>query len=675
MKTKNFFMKYFALVVLATLMAGSVSSQSNLEKARQMKANFEYTKAIELYKQAFVLVPPGLESTRDMADCYLMNNDTKSAEQWLAKVVRFPGATVEDVLEYAHVLRSNAHYDEAIAQYKIVEDRSPQSKASADAWISACTNAKDWMAHPEYFDVLNVAAVNSENSDFGLIPFNKGFILTSDRKIPGKNYGENEISGWTGKPYLKQYYFDADGNGEPGQDGQEIAALNNGYHNGPGVFDPSEGRIYFTRTKMVKVTKKPVNSDPTSWYDHSKTKDFVNRLEIYTADYVNGKWQNVQPFAFNKVEEYSVGHPALSPDGSVLYFVSDMPGGFGGPDIYFSRKGDDGKWSTPQNAGNKINTAGSEVFPSVGDDGVLYFSSDGLAGMGGLDIFSASGSLNKWSDPQNLKYPINSSKDDFAPYFPKHGEGGYFASARDGGLGSDDIYKVSPTPIKDLMLAVVTKEKHDDGSLALLDGVSVKVYNKVNDQTDLLTTSANGVAYLKAPCGSNFELTGSKEGYFTKMNASVDAGLCKTRHDTVFVELVLEKIVLNKPIVLENIYYDYNKWNIRPDAAIELNKLVVILIQNPSINIELGSHTDCRGTAEYNQKLSQKRAESAVAYIVSNGIDSKRITAKGYGESVSVNGCTDGVKCTEEEYQMNRRTEFKVTSINKNSVSYLDNTP
>jgi outer membrane protein OmpA-like peptidoglycan-associated protein/tetratricopeptide (TPR) repeat protein len=659
MKTYNSITGYIAASLLLLLFTATGFSQKTLEKAQEMKANYDYAQAIVLYNDHFKTTPPKPDDARQLAECYMMMNDTRSSEEWLSKVVSSNSYNSEDLLNYANILKSQGKYKAAIAQYERYASLEPAQKEKAEEWISSCNKALEWIADPSYIDVENAAAFNSENSDFGLIPFGDGYILTSDRKIKGATYTADEIYGWTGNPYLKLYYQ----GGRSESKLSPVDKLNNNYHNGPETFNTADNIMYFTRTKMVKVTKKPLNSDPTSWYDHSKSADYTNRLEIYFARYDGSKWQDPEPFKYNNAEQYSIGHPALSSDGKILYFVSDMPGGYGGTDIYYSEKLSDGSWSTPKNAGNKINTEGKEVFPFVDKDGVLYFSSDGHEGMGGLDIFSSHGSEDQWNTPENLKYPVNSSKDDFSIYFTQTGQTGYFSSNRDGGKGEDDIYSFVPAPPTNLILVGITKARLEDNSIVTLNNVNIKMEDKTNNTEGTLYSDNEGTFSKKVDCGSAYNMTATKEGYFTSSKAVATS--CKTRNDSLFVEFILDKIIINKPIVLDNIYYDYNKWNIRPDAATELEKLVKILKDNPMINIELGSHTDCRGTDEYNQKLSQHRAESAVTYIVSKGIDGKRITAKGYGESVLINRCKDGVNCSDEEHQMNRRTEFKVTSINK----------
>jgi outer membrane protein OmpA-like peptidoglycan-associated protein/tetratricopeptide (TPR) repeat protein len=668
MKTLIILLKLNVALFAVLLFNGITFGQNSLEKAKQLAVNFQYQKAIEQYKAYFAATPPAIDDARALADCYIQVNDTKSAALWMGKVVAMNAAKPADVKTYAGLLKSEGNYEDAIVQYRKYESMLPAESDKAAGWIAACRDAEQWTEKPEYIDVSNAAMFNTENSEFGLIPFNKGFVLTTDRKVNGQVYNQEDIYGWTGKPYLKQYYAVLNTDGKSVYIMQPLSDLNYKYHNGPGTWDSQDQTMLYTRTKMVRVTKKPINSDPTSWSDHSSAADYTNRLEIYTAKFKNNVWTDIKAFAYNKAEEYSVGHPAMSNDGNVLYFVSDKPGGYGGSDIYYCEKTGEDTWSQPKNAGSTINTDGNEVFPFVGDNGVLYFSSDGLPGMGGLDMFSAKGSKETWSVPENLKAPMNSPKDDFSVFYEFDGKSGYFASNRDGGMGMDDIYNFRASPPTTLILAVVAKEKTEDNKLLPLRDVDIAMKNKTTEGINTMPTNAMGVLYTMIDCATAYEITGSKEGYFTQMK-NVEKHDCASKHDTVFVELTFDRIIIDKPIVLKNIYYDFDKWNIRPDAAIELDKLVTILLQNPSIEIELGSHTDSRGSDQYNMVLSQHRAESAVNYIVSKGIADSRITAQGYGESVPVNQCTNGAKCTEEEFQMNRRTEFKVTKINKVQTS------
>jgi outer membrane protein OmpA-like peptidoglycan-associated protein/tetratricopeptide (TPR) repeat protein len=665
MKTKILYIRRILTVSLLLFISISAVAQTELQQAQALKAKYDYSEAIKMYLSSFKSTPALVYDMREITECYMMINDTKSAEEWLSKIVSQSEATAEDVLHYADVLKTNGNYNEAITQFKDYALLNPSDNDNAAKEISSCKDALSWIADPPYITVNNAEVFNSENCDFGVMKFGDGYIFSSDRKLSDKVYTNDEIYGWTGRPYLKLYYISGINSSNPASKAEPVTGLNAKYQNGAGVYDEADNTIYFTRTKMVRISMRPVNSDPTSWFDNSKAGDYVNRWEIYSAKNTDGKWENVKSFEYNNAENYSVGQPAVSPVGKVMYFVSDMAGGFGKTDIYFCTKLSDGKWSKPVNAGSKINTEGREAFPFIDKDGKLYFSSDGLPGMGGLDIFYAEGIENGWSDPVNLKYPMNTSKDDFSVYFTETGTTGYLSSNRDGGKGEDDIYYFAPDPPKTLILAGITKERSND-SLNILSGVTIKMEDKVNNVSGTLTSNTDGRFFAKIDCNTAYDLAATKTGHFAA-SATVQSE-CRTKHDTVFVELILDKYVINKPIVIKNIYYDFDKWNIRPDAATELDKLVAILAENSEINIELGSHTDARGSFTYNDALSQKRAESAVDYIISKGILSGRITAKGYGERVPVNQCIDGVKCSEEDFQLNRRTEFKVTSITNNII-------
>lgn len=672
MKTISQLLKFVIVIIFITQNISVSHGQTNLQKAQQMMGGYEYQKAIDLFTTHFQTNPPAIDDARLLAECYMEVNDTKSATVWMGKVVAFGNAKPTDVKAYAFLLKSEGKYQDAIAQFETYKTLVPAESDKAEAWITACRDAEKWIAKPEYWDVNNAEMFNTPYTEFGLIPFQKGYSLTSDRKISGVTYKKEDLYGWTGNPYLKMFYVTMDDKGQSVTKLEDMGDLNYTYHNGPGTYHAGSQTMYYTRTKMVKVTKKPINPDPTSWYDHSTALEYTNRLEVYSAKFNNDEFGESKAFEYNKAEEYSVGHPAISPDGNILYFVSDMPGGMGKSDIYYCEKTGD-TWGAPKNAGTTINSEGNEVFPYMDAGGTLYYSSDGLPGMGGLDLFSAKGSKDTWSFPENLKYPLNSPKDDFSIYYTEAGKSGYLTSNRDGGKGLDDIYRFEDATPTELILSVLTKEKTTDNKINILPDVEVAITNKTKNDIQKMQTDASGRLYTKVDCGTSFQVAGNKEGYFAHVK-NIETK-CTSRHDTVFVELILDQIVIDKPIVLKNIYYDFDKWNIRPDAALELNKLVVILLQNPNIEIELGSHTDSRGSDQYNMVLSQKRAESAVQYIITNGIDAKRIKAKGYGESVPVNRCTNGAKCTDEEFQMNRRTEFKVTKINKGKVTEIKSMP
>ncbi len=437
--------------------------------------------------------------------------------------------------------------------------------------------------------------------------------------------------------------------------------FNKGYHDGPATLNKDFTEIFLNRTYEHKDNGKK---------DNKKIKTHL--LKIFYAKRENGKWGKLKPFFLNS-DEFSVGHPALSPDGKTLYFVSDMKGGLGGTDIYFCTR-DGGKWSKPKNLGPVVNTFGNEMFPFVADNGDLYFASDGHPGFGGLDIFVSRMVNGKWTTPKNLGLPINSSYDDFGYVEYKNTGKGLFCSNRPGGKGADDIYCFKRIPVEQPKLPVVmtppptvsgcvkdktTREPVPGATVFLLDNETGKVL--------IIKANSNGCFKTPVKKGTQYLVKAMQNGYIADcLPFSFDA--TRTQTDlSIPRDLLLDKLAVNRKFKLENIYYDFDKWNIRKDAEPSLNNLVMIMKEN-AITVELGSHTDSRGTDDYNNRLSQRRAESAVQYIVSAGIDPSRITAHGYGKTQLVNKCKTGVPCTEEEHQANRRTEFKVLS------SYEDKT-
>lgn len=634
------------------------AGNNNPETAVENMKNYNYVKAISIYTDYFKSNTPSVDDIRNITTCYLMTNNTKSAKEWISKLANSEKGTTDDILLYANLLKTESEYDLAIVQYLRYKTLVPSDK-NVDKLITSCKNAAVWVVNPTFFVVTNVAEINTEYADFGMVPFKNGYVFTSDRK-QNELMSNNNKYGWTGNPYLKLFQLS---DAASLSSAIPVSDLNDKYHNGPGTYDLKHNVFFFTRTKMVRVTKKNSNNDPTSWVEKIDLPDYENRLEIFIARNVDGKWVSVEPFQYNRPEQYSVGHPAISPDGNTLYFVSDKPDGFGGTDIYSCERNANGSWKQPQNLGKTINSEGKEMFPFVDKDGTLYFSSDRIDGMGGLDIYKSSGKNKTWSKPENMESPINTSKDDFSIYFTEAGKTGFLSSNRYGGKGNDDIYSFKYDAPTQLILVVIPKEIGENNNLIPLDGVSIAIDNTTRKTTEENIKATNGTFFINANCDNGYAISGTKEGYF-KNSKTIDTK-CVTRNDTIYVDLVLEKIKINAPIVLKNIYYDFDKSFIRTDAMPDLDKVVQIMLDNPDIIVELGSHTDARGSDDYNIKLSQRRADAAIQYIISKGIDKKRITAKGYGETQHLNKCSNNVECSEEAHQLNRRTEFKVTGYIK----------
>lgn len=605
------------------------------------KADYEYEKmayhnAVGQYK--------ALLGTRNDAKiypligrCYLKMNLTREAETWYRKAMDSGTPQAEDMYHFAQVLKTNEKYEEAIYWYDRYMKDHPNDAIAQDQ-RNSCQDVLRLKAGAENY-VVEPLPINADASSFSPAFFDKGIVFCSDRN------NETKISEWNGKPYLDLYHAVFNENGELSDVHPLSTNLNSAYHEGPAIFSTGYHEVYFTRTNMDQT--KPV-----------KNQKDENVLKIYTAVYQGDEWINITALPFCS-DAYNCAHPTLTNDDQTLYFVSDMPGGFGGMDIYKVEK-ENGAWGAPVNAGPVINTSEDELFPTIYQypDGCryLYFSTRGRAGLGGLDIYRIC--LNELGNPvERIPYPINSSSDDFGLILQPDGNSGYFSSSRDNTEGRDNLYRFHRIIPKFYLDGMVYRK----GTEEPIEGAQINIIQSNGTRHYTITSDARGKFFLEVDSNSLYALEGKKDMFFRNSTTASTMGLRKT--DTVDVALYLDQIVIDRAIRLDNIYYDYNKWDIRFDAAIELDKLVKIMKENPEINIELSSHTDCRGKDKYNMTLSQKRAESAVNYIISQGISSSRIYAKGYGESKLLNHCDDGVICTEDEHQMNRRTEFKVVKV------------
>ncbi len=642
---------------MAATLGFATNAQAQLRKADKLYNNYQFALALEQYEQAVTKRTPDVQTAQRIADAYRLTRRSQEAETWYAKVVTMPGRQSQNLYYHAEALRSNGKFEEAKKQYMSWGEEMPDMAAQAQQKIQACDKATEWMNKLPVAEVTAAKGLNAAGfSDFSPASFEQGIVFSSDRGAGAKA----DVFGWTGRPYLKLYKAERSADGNFSAPSLLAEDVNAPYHNATASAAEGGQELYFTRTQLVK-NKAYKNTDPTSWVEQNKQEqEYVSRLEIYSAQKQGDSWTNVQPFAFNKIEEYSVGHPALSPDGKTMYFVSDMPGGEGATDIYYTTRQADGNWGRPVNAGSTVNTAGSESFPYVDQNGKLFFASDGHVGFGGLDIFAAEGQHGAWTDVKNLGYPINTPKNDYGIMFDSVNTSGLLSSNRDAADGTDNIYQFRLLQ-EAVVIAVTTLERKQNQQKRNIEAPlpQARVVATQQNQADstVFVTDVNGKYFLDSRKGNTYSFQGTKDGF---LNQSVDLEVPVTAGDTVQVALLFDKSDKGIAIVLEKIYYDLDKWEIRPDAARELDKLVKVLKANPSIKIEMSSHTDSREGFQYNQVLSERRAQAAVDYLVSKGIKADRLTAKGYGKTRLVNHCKDGVSCSEKEHQLNRRTEFKI---------------
>lgn len=638
-------------ILICTLMlfAGFVAAQeqpSLRDRADELYRRYEYANAVKLYTKLVDTRKPRLQDLERLAESYWKMNDYESAENWYARVIQEADSSPENRLRYGEVLKVNGKYAEAKQQLEAYAAQGGNASSIA-VQMAGCDSALRWMASPTLHRLRNEATVNTVNSEFSAFPIGNQVYYA------GEPTGESSAStyGWTGNAFLRVYTAPLSAEGAIGTSSVAEESINNGeYHVGPVTAEKDGNTLYITRTYVGKEGERQ---------KIGRHRYRTQLLELYIYHRKEGGWVS-EPFVYNNVKEYSVGHATLSVDGNVLYFVSDMPGGQGGTDIWYSERQTDGTWGNPVNAGPAINSVGDELFPGVGPDGTLYYSSDGFAGMGGLDIYRSTGSKNQWNSPENLKYPVNSASDDFAYVFCREDETGFqgfLSSDRKGGKGGDDIYSFSfDKPKIIIVLKGITSDKTTGERLP---ATTVTLYSGEREIVAKQQSGNEGTFEFVLDRNRDYTVLGQKEGYHADSAKVSTKGI--TQSDTLEVALLLEPVFrVGQTFELENIYYDFDKYNIRPDAAAILDELVRTLRDNPTLKIELSSHTDSRGSHAYNETLSQRRAQSAVDYLVSRGIARDRMVAKGYGETQLVNRCADGVACSPAEHQANRRTEVTV---------------
>jgi outer membrane protein OmpA-like peptidoglycan-associated protein len=421
--------------------------------------------------------------------------------------------------------------------------------------------------------------------------------------------------------------------------------INTRYHEGLVSFSPDGETMYFSRESYFE---KDFEKD-------SLSKVRYSQLYLFKAAKLGSDWDMVESLSVNS-KNYSVKNPSVSSDGKTIYFASNMPGGYGNFDIYKASINDDGSIGEPQNLGQKVNTEGQEMFPYISSNGTLYFSSNGHLGLGGMDVFFTKEIDGKVAPIRNVGIPINSNGDDFAFTIDEEAEEGFVSSNRDGGKGSDDVYAFKKLqPLCDvLVLATVL----DDKTREPINGANVTLLDSERNVVVSKSSNSDGLAEFIVECEQDFELEITMEDYDSK-KVSVSG----TNEEELAVQISLdpiEKLIVEDKIELQPIYFDFDKSNITAPAAFELDKLVQIMTKYPELVIKATSHTDTRGPASYNNRLSERRAKSTVQYVISKGVDQARISAEGKGESEPKVEC--GGRCTEEQHQENRRSEFIIVS-------------
>lgn len=476
--------------------------------------------------------------------------------------------------------------------------------------------------------------LNTSQSDFGpaFVQNELWFSAYTDEEIQKLNSGADK------KIYYNLFSVPTDPKGNiTGTKSPELADLSDGYHTGPVSYCPATGELFVTLSNF---------ENPEIRNKVYQKADI--RLQVIIAKKQDGVWKKVGVLPFNS-PTYSVGHPSVTSTGDTLYFTSDAPGSIGGTDIYMSVR-TNGEWGRMINLGDKINTQGNEMFPFIYKDKILIFASNGRGDGEDLDLYAAGLMGDRIMEP-NAITELNSDGDDFAFVINQGEEVGYYTSNKTGGEGSDDIYKV-----------LLEKQGKYELELVVMDRkTNQRVPNARISFAGVISVLSDLIFKKELEKDKTYEVSTNIDGF---MNDSKTISTVGKPFGVIRDTLWVEKVEVGQKFVMENIYYDFDKWDILPESAVELDKLVKVMKDNPGWKVELGSHTDCRGSDAYNLVLSQKRSDSAVGYIISKGISSDRIIAKGYGETELVNKCDDGVPCSEAEHRQNRRTEFKILEMN-----------
>lgn len=633
-------------MMLLSLSALNAVGQNKKEvKADTKYENTAYVDAIDIYTK---LAESGYESENlytKLGNANYFSGKYQEAAKWYGKLFELTTDVEPEIFfRYSVSLKSIGEIEKA-NQYllKFHEANKTDSRGTM------------FKENPDYIQDINsinnrfsyqLANFNTSYSDFGVAFWQNSLVFTSATPIRGPH---KDISTWDGQPFFTLFSLND-------EKMSRLKDLYSRFHVSNAVFTKDGTVVYFTQNNIVK--------------DQSAKEVHVSTLKLYKAIYDGKKWTDITELPFNG-NGYSCAHPALSPDEKTLYFSSDMPGSIGESDIYkVAIYNNHSSYSSPVNLGKPINTEAKENFPFVSKDGILYFSSNGHLGLGGLDLFQYN-----LEDPnatvENLGPGINTAFDDFNIFIKNDLKSGYFSSNRPGGVGYDDIYEITDIiplkPYEQTFYGKVFERLADTG----IPDAKVTVYNDDFQALNSTFTKPDG-SYSNLVVGGNpgdvVFIRAEHPDYITDEVTVIlpeKAGEKK-------VNLILDKKVvevkkgddLAKIFEIENIiYFDFNKFEINKGAEVELAKVFEVLKQYPTMKLDVRSHTDSRGTNEYNQKLSDHRAKATIDWLVNHGIDRSRLTGRGYGETMLVNHCSDGVECSDELHQLNRRSEFIILDL------------
>ncbi|WP_299126069.1 OmpA family protein [uncultured Winogradskyella sp.] len=649
--------KYILLTFVLVFSFTVFAQNGKIQSVKDDYRDFAYVKTSEVLLEVAKKGYKSVDLFQKLGNSFYFRNEMENAAKWYGELMAM-GEVIdpEYYFRYALALKGIKDYEGSDKWMKKFNDLKPD-----DLRGKAFVSKVDYKSTIEKIsrddiEIINLE-FNTELSDFGTTEFENGIVFASARG-GGRKYRWNE------EPYLDLYIVEKIDSTSYGEVKEIEGKVNTKFHESSAVFSPNGKYMFFTRNNFFRLRYK---EDDTG----------INRLQLYRATLSeDGSWDEIHKIHFNS-EDYSVAHPTLNVTGTKLYFASDMPGTYGQSDIFVVDVNDDGTLGEPENLGTSINTEGQESFPFMNTNGDLYYSSTGFPGLGGLDVFVSEGldqkfiGSNKNFSIKNIGEPVNSAFDDFGYYENLVTERVYFSSNREGGKGSDDIYTFEIPECEQIVEGIVQDKKTDE----LITNATVILFDAEGNELERKTVGADAAFQFELECEKEYLIRGEKETYASDEKRFTTPN----RKQELKLQLLLEKdeIEINpcddlaKILDIPIIYFDFDKSNIRYDAEIEVQKVLAVLNKYPTMTIDIRSHTDCRGPASYNEKLSDRRAQSTRQYLISKGIAEERLTAKGYGESRLVNDCgcepTNESSCSQEEHQLNRRSEFIITSLNGKS--------
>jgi len=629
----------------------SFSQKLTTKLADKSFDEFAYVEAIDLYEYAYSKDSTDNYVVKRLAESNRNLGNTEEVERWLKKLIDRKVEEPEDIFNYSQALKSNGKYLIAEVWLKEYSELRPED-GRVNIQVAILEYVQFLMRDSANYEIRNVS-LNTVGSDIGPA-FYKDQLVFSSTSIGTKSSVKYK---WNELPFLDMYSAKISTDGDLTSPEPFAPKLKTAYHDGPVSFDERDGVIYFTRNNFSRGKV-------------SKSRTDVVNLKIFQGKLDGDEWVMTGSFRYNS-DEYSIGHPTIDRNGTILYFASDMPGGYGKSDLYFSSLSN-GQWSKPFNLGPKVNTEGNEFFPFISGDGVVYFASDGHGGLGGLDIYFSVPERGVFNSIENLGYPVNSSKDDFGLALDSTGVKGYFTSNRNGGKGNDDIYflKIKRIPV------IIRGTIRDRDTKDVLSDATVSIIDESGETIKTSMTHADGQFEFEVNKGQQYIVNVTKEFYFE--NEKIVTTSTLRPNDEAFTEIFLEEKIEDEAsgpapknmeeedgeaiqvIELEYINYALDQTEIKPEAAAILDKLIALMKEFPDLEMRVESHTDARGSDEYNMALSKRRAKAASDYLISKGIDPNRIIDKGYGETKLLNKCTNGVECAEEQHEVNRRSIVKV---------------